>query len=282
MADIQYEPEEDDLPIDEYFWFNLSRKWVSNGLQNVIDICERLKTAIAWFFGLGTSGFFISLIVASDTFKDLDLSLILVPLLLFFVSYGLAVLGQTISLHKDFEPNQHESIRLAYNKVMYKSKLFIIGSALTLVIGLVSFPLMLNQAAITKHQKEEKNKLTTKPNDEALEILGSYVTSDILLKMDKKITFIKEFHISGKFKQKKTSILRLLLEKGKTFNSRTLILDTFVMPDTTSGQFYVVIPAVYSPKTTLKNEEKVFLAFEYQDAEMFRKNRVTIEIKAVK
>ena len=274
MAKQPIKIEEDSLPIDEFFWFKLSRKWVTNGMQNVIDICERIKTAIAWFFGLGTSGFFISFIFSSETYKGLDLSLIWIPLLLLFISYGLAVMGQTVSLHRDFRPNEHETIRTTYNKVMSRSKFFIIGAALTLMLGLASFPFILIKAA------EDKNTKVQPVVEKKVELSGSYMMLDTMISKNNKKHYISETNISGKSKFRDKP-LRILVEKGKTFNTRTFVLEKYVQPDTTSGQFFLSIPTAFEKSTTLADKEKVFLACEYEGDQSLIKERLTIEIGKV-
>jgi hypothetical protein len=260
----------EDLPIDKFFWFNLSRKWIAGGIQNVIEICERLKTAITWFFGLGTSGFFLSMVLGSETFKGLDLTLLPVPLGLFFISYSCAVFGQTLSISREFKPNRSRSIRIAYNAVMKKSKRFIIASGITFLLGLVSFPLVIGMAV-----EKKKAAALANPKPE-FALRGVFVMRDTLIK---KVTVsrIAWVHISGTLPDIKQA--RLIIEKGKSPLARTVIGEAPVLPDEKTGMFFMLVQV--SIIQVLAAEEKVYVSVEYELATVGFK-RHTIPIEAMK
>lgn len=258
-------------PIDKFFWFNLSRKWVSGGIQNVIDISERLKTAITWFFGLGTSGFFLSILIGSETFKGLDLTYLFVPLLLFFISYGLAVLGQTVSLSRGFRSNRHETIEKAYNTVMASSKWYIIGSAVTLMLALTSFPVILSRAVEEKKTEAQKG---VRPE---LVLRGTYVLKDTTIKTEN-LQIVSKVHVSGTLPDIKQA--RLIVEKGKSSMTRIVIEETPLMPELKSGLFFIVIPLTKKP--VFKTGDKIFVSIEFPGKDTTTSMRHTILIEETK
>lgn len=275
--------DEDDLPIDKFFWFNLSRTWVSNGFKNLTDIFEKLKTAVNWFFGLSTSGFFITIIWGEETLKGLEIGLLFIPLIFLFLAYGIAVMGQTISLKKAFEPNKHESIQNAYNNVMSKSRKFILCSALCLVVGLVSFPIILYSAVANKHIKEKR---VSDSKKSPLDIYGNFLSADTTIhnnELKQNQSYIQEVVVSGRTRLNQ-KLIRLYIERGMNPNDRKTIIDQYIVPleDSLKGSFYQTIKIPFEKGKQFKKGEKVFIAAEFNDNKRSNLNRITIEINDIR
>ncbi|MEL7222434.1 MAG: hypothetical protein AAGJ93_14020 [Bacteroidota bacterium] len=262
---------EENLPIDKFFWFNLSRKWVANGIEFRTKVCEQIKNAVAWFFGLGTSGIFLTLIFSSDSFKGLDVTHGWIPLLLLLASYGLAVMGQTVSMHKDFDPNVHDTIRVAYNKVMLWSRVWIILSATCLMGGLVSFPVVLLNAVA------EKNKAASVITVEASQIRGSFEKTDTLVNK-KKYWNLDKINLAGKLADKQQTV-RVVLSHGKSVIDRLQFFEQQVHPDTAAGSFFLTI--IPKPKLILDPKEQIFATLEYPK-EVENWEAITVVIKETK
>lgn len=249
---IGSEIKEENRPIDKYFWFNISRTWVKSGITNVIEICGRLITAIAWFFGLGSSGFILSLFLGNESFKDLDLIFMFIPIVLFFISYGLAVLGQTVAIHREFEPNKHDTIRIAYNKVMETSKIYIISSAAALMGAIISIPIIINNAL---EQKKEVQ-LNTAKIEPILQ--GTFLLNDTIIEGLNK-QYITQVDISGTLQD--VSQARLQIEQGKSQLTRSTIEDMQLFPERSTGMFFLIIPT--KNFHIVSTEDQFYVSVEY-------------------
>ena len=140
---------------------------------------------------------------------------------------------------------------------------------------MILFPVLLYEAA----EEKQKKKLLDESEKSVFELLGSYALADTVMKTkgaDKKLSYVKELHISGKFQKK--AALHLYFDKGMNIESRKKLLDTYVTPDSSSSQFFIVLPLSYKSETVVANCEKIFAGGEYEDSKTKVINRLTIEL----
>ncbi len=236
---------EDNRPIDRFFWFKMSRQWVSNGTKELQDRSEKLKKAVAWFFGLGTSFIFSAILLQKDILMSIDLRLFASPLLFLFLSYCFAVFADSLALRGIFIGNEQKSIMKTHNNTIKKGKALLIISGIFLFIGFFSFPIVLGYATFINSQEIDPY------------INASLHTEKIPNSTNK---IIKQITISGKVLN--SIPVNIFIEKNdhRIATNRVHTLD--------NGTFHY---NYVSSKDTFNVGETVFVTMEFNDGKNFKR-----------
>lgn len=207
--DLGIPPERDDTPINNAFWYRMSRTWVAGAEALIAKQAEIIQSAIKWFFTLGTSATILGLFFKDRPKGEINITWFLVALFCLFLSYAMSTLAVTLSSKSLETPNDPDSIRRAFNRSVCWARFFLVVASVSLVVGMGLIAPALLMAF--------KDKPDSEPT--AVSLNANYSPRII-----KNMKYLNQLHVSATIND--SVLLHFKIDTGKNLQSAKTV-DTF-------------------------------------------------------
>lgn len=240
---------EDSKPIDKWFWFKESRKWVQNSRQSLVDNIKAIQDTVKWFFAISTAGAVLGVSFTDSLSQKLQSNdFVLWIFICLILSFTIGSAARIFATRLNFEAEDSDSIKKAHNRNV------IIGNVLlTVAVVCLGAGVFLIPYSVVAYKKPKINSSDV--------VIQGDITVDQVKKGPNTYYLPRVCNMTTKFQSTTKTLVRIELKPE--FGQKRILCGPFeISMDTLSFNSFNIIGA-----DTLKSKDEVYCVVEIMNTD---------------